>query len=248
MGRLDGKVAFVTGASRGIGRAIALAFAREGADVAGTYHPSEAKPDAILHEIEAFSRHALLLPLDVADEGPVAGAVDAILARFGRIDVLVTNAGYGEETPVEAMTAAQWDRMIAVHLRGTFLCVRHVLPGMLERRSGTIVTMASQLAYLGAPGLAHYAAAKGGIVSFTRSLAREVSRRGVRVNGIAPGPIQTGFLPSTPEEDRALADRLPIGRLGTPDEVAPTAVFLASDDASYYVGQILGPNGGDVMP
>ena len=247
MGKLDGKFALVTGASKGIGRGIALAFAHEGADVAGTFHPSEPLPAEVQTAIEATGRRGLLLPCEVADEAQVEATVRQVLDAFGRIDVLVTNAGFAEETPVAEMTAAQFDRMLAVHLRGTFLCVRAVLPGMLERGSGTIITMASQLAYIGAEGLAHYSAAKAGIVAFTKSLAREVCRQGVRVNGIAPGPIRTGILPGNPARDAELADRLPIGRFGEVEEVLPTAVFLASDDASYYVGQILGPNGGEVM-
>lgn len=247
MGKLDGKIAFITGASKGIGQGIAIAYAREGADVVGIYHPSEAVPEAVAEAIRAAGRRVLLLPGDVAIEHDVTTAVGRALDEYGRIDVLVANAGYAEETPVAAMTAGQFDRMIAVHLRGTFLCVRAVLPGMLERGNGVIITMASQLAYIGAENLAHYAAAKGGIVAFTKSLAREVSRQGVRVNGIAPGPIRTGILPGNPDFDAALTARLPIGRFGEVDEVAPTAVFLASDDSSYYVGQFLGPNGGEVM-
>ncbi len=248
MGKLDGKVALVTGASRGIGRAITLAFASEGADVAGLYHPSEPEPRDLVDAMTAMGRRSLVLAADVATEADVATAVRQAEMVLGQIDVLVTNAGYAEEVPVPEMTVEQWDRMMAVHLRGTFLCVRHVLPAMLDRGSGRIITMASQLAYLGAADLAHYAAAKAGIVGFTKSLAREVARRGVLVNGIAPGPIQTGILPSNPAGDAALVERLPIGRFGTVDEVAPTAVFLASEDSRYYVGQILGPNGGDAMP
>jgi len=247
MGKLEGKTALITGASKGIGRAIALAFAAEGADIAGTYLPAEPDPTETRRLLAATGRRVAILPCDVADEDQVAGAVFAVRKTLGRVDILVTNAGYAEETPLGAMTTAQFDRMIAVHLRGTFLCVRAVLPEMTGRGSGTIITMASQLAYIGAENLAHYAAAKGGIVAFTKSLAREVIRQGVRVNGIAPGPIRTGILPGNPDFDAALAARLPIGRFGEVDEVAPTAVFLASDDSSYYVGQILGPNGGEVM-
>ena len=170
-----------------------------------------------------------------------------VVEAFGPIDILVANAGFAEETPVAAMATAQFDRMIAVHLRGTFLSTRAVLPGMIERQAGVIITMASQLAYIGAESLAHYAAAKGGIVAYTKSLAREAIRHGIRVNGIAPGPISTGILPGNPDFDAALAARLPIARFGDVSEVAPTAVFLASDDSTYYVGQFLGPNGGEVM-
>lgn len=248
MGKIDGKVALVTGASRGIGRAIMLAFAAEGADVVGVYHPLEHEPRDVVDALTEMGRRALMLAADVAVETDVAAAVHEAESAFGHIDILVANAGYAEEVPVAEMTLEQWDRMMAVHLGGTFLCVRHVLPAMLDRGSGRIITMASQLAYLGAADLAHYAAAKAGIVGFTKSLAREVARRGVLVNGIAPGPIQTGILPSNPTGDAALVERLPIGRFGTVDEVAPTAVFLASEDSTYYVGQILGPNGGDAMP
>ncbi len=248
MRKLDGKAALVTGASRGIGRAITLAFAAAGADVVGVYHPSEPEPRDLVDAITAMGRRALVVAGDVAVERDVAAAVREAETACGHIDILVANAGYAKEVPVSEMTVEQWDQMMAVHLRGTFLSVRHVLPAMLDRGSGRIITMASQLAYLGAADLAHYAAAKAGIVGFTKSLAREVARRGVLVNGIAPGPIKTGILPSNPAADAALAERLPIGRFGTVDEVAPTAVFLASDDSSYYVGQILGPNGGDVMP
>ena len=247
MGKLDGKVALVTGASKGIGQAIALAFALEGASIGGTYLPGEPEPGATRDGVLALGRPVLLIPCDVSEEEQVKSAFTTIEDELGPIDILVANAGYAEETPVAAMTASQFDRMIAVHLRGTFLCTRAVLPAMIERQSGVIITMASQLAYIGAESLAHYAAAKGGIVAYTKSLAREAIRHGVRVNGIAPGPISTGILPGNPEFDAALAARLPIGRFGDVSEVAPTAVFLASDDSTYFVGQILGPNGGEVM-
>ena len=251
MGKLEGKVALVTGASRGIGREIALAYAREGADVACNYHRSAAEAEQLVAEIEALGRSAIAVPADVARVDQVERMVEASLGRFGRIDVLVNNAGFATLHKIEEMPIEAWDAMIAAHLRGTFLTTRLVLPQMLERRRGWIINIASQLAYKGRENLAHYCAAKAGIIAFTKVLALEVSRRGVYANCIAPGPIETGIIPrSGPpdlEAEARFADSLPIGRVGTVDEVAPTAVFLASDDATYYVGQTLGPNGGDVM-
>jgi 3-oxoacyl-[acyl-carrier protein] reductase len=247
MGKLDGKVALVTGASKGIGRAIALAFADEGAMVAGTYLPSEEPPVELQTELISRSGVGLLIPADVANEEEVHTSIDLAISQLGPVDVLVANAGYAELIPVSNMGVDAFDRMIAVHLRGTFLYVSRILPSMIERGSGNIITISSQLAYIGAEGLAHYTAAKAGILGFTRALSREVIRNGVRVNCIAPGPISTGILPSTLEEDARLAESLPIGRLGRVEDIAPTAVFLASDESAFYVGQTLSPNGGEVM-
>jgi 3-oxoacyl-[acyl-carrier protein] reductase len=247
MGKLENKVALVTGASKGIGRGIALAFGAEGANVAGTYLAGEGIEESVVQELKSSAQHGLLIPLDVANARDVKSAVEHSERELGPIDILVTNAGYAYQEPVAEMSVAAFDLMITVHLRGTFACVRYVLPGMIERGSGNIITISSQLAYIGAEGLAHYSAAKAGILGFTRALAKEVIRHGVRVNCIAPGAISTGILPSTPEQDAALAERLPIGRLGQVDDDVPTAVFLASDESSFYVGQVLSPNGGEVM-
>ncbi len=251
MGKLEGKVALVTGDSRGIGHEIALAYAREGADVACNYHRSPAEAEQLVAEIEALGRGAIAVPADVARLDEVERMVETTLSRFGRVDVLVNNAGFATLHKIEEMPIEAWDAMIAAHLRGTFLTTRLVLPQMLERQRGWIINIASQLAYKGRENLAHYCAAKAGIIAFTKVLALEVSRRGVYANCIAPGPIETGIIPQSgprdPQVEAQFADSLPIGRVGTVDEVAPTAVFLASEDATYYVGQTLGPNGGDVM-
>jgi 3-oxoacyl-[acyl-carrier protein] reductase len=243
----------ITGASRGIGRAIALAYAREGADVAINYscqadaaHVDAAERVAI--EVQALGRRAIVVEADVALETPVRSMVERVHDEFGHVDILVNNAGFVTLSKVETMEVALWDQMIATCLRGTFLVTRMVLPGMLQRGSGRIINIASQIGQIGRPRFAHYAAAKAGIVGFTKSLAREVGERGVLVNCIAPGPINTGIVPVTPGE--AVVDYispLPLRRVGEPDEVAPTAVFLASSASSYYCGQTLGPNGGDVM-
>jgi 3-oxoacyl-[acyl-carrier protein] reductase len=252
---LAGRTALVTGASRGIGRAIALAFAAEGADVAlsflGRYDRERPDPDAVLdvaRAIEEQGRGALVVEADVAREDDVQALADRALDAFGRIDVLVNNAGFVTLSWVAEMDVATWDETIAAHLRGTFLVTRALLPQMLERGDGRIINVASQIGQIGRERFAHYAAAKAGIIGFTKSLAREVADRGVLVNCIAPGPIDTGIVPDVPGgRDVDHIGFLPLHRSGRPDEVAPTAVFLASAASSYYVGQTLGPNGGDVM-
>ena len=248
MGVLDGRTALVTGASRGIGREIALAFAREGADVAINFRSQAQAAEEVASLITQFGRRAVLVQADVALEEPVRAMVERVQAEFDQIDILVNNAGFVTLAPVETMDVEMWDEMIATHLRGTFLVTRMVLPGMLERRDGRIINVSSQIGQIGREWFAHYAAAKAGIIGFTKTLAREVADRGVLVNCVAPGPINTGIVPKTegaPAKD--YLSLLPIHRVGEAYEVAPSAVFLASDAGSYYVGQTLGPNGGDVM-
>jgi 3-oxoacyl-[acyl-carrier protein] reductase len=202
----------------------------------------------VIEAIRQAQQKALYFHTDVADEKQVQAMVNAALAAFGHIDILVNNAGIFTQSLVEDLPVADWDRVLNVNLRGTFLCTHYVLPHLLKQGWGRIINIASQLGYIGGVEVAHYCASKGGVIAFTKALAREVATRNVLVNGIAPGPILTDLLASETEEWKAakLAE-LPIGRFGEVREVVPTAVFLASDDASYYVGQILGPNGGDVM-
>ncbi len=248
MGKLTGKTAIVTGAAKGIGRGIAEAFAREGADVAIADIATSEQAQPVIQAIREAGRNALYIPTDVAHEQQVRAMVDAVLGAFGHIDILVNNAGIFTQALVEDLPVADWDRILNVNLRGTFLCTRFVLPHLLKQGGGRIINIASQLGYIGGVEVAHYCASKGGVIAFTKALAREVATRNVLVNGIAPGPILTDLLASETEEWKsAKLAELPIGRFGEVHEVAPTAVFLASDDASYYVGQILGPNGGDVM-
>lgn len=247
MGRLDGKVALVTGAAHGIGRGIAVAFAHEGADIGVNDLLDDERLAGVVREIAALGRQAWPLPADVADAAAVEAMAQTLLERAGRIDVLVTNAGFAERVELHEMAPAQWDRMLAVHLRGTFPCARYVLPAMRERGGGKIITMGSQLGQIGREGWVHYAAAKGGIIAFTKALAREVGPAGIHVNCIAPGPISTGIAPGDEDADGRLRAALPLRHFGTVDDVTPTAVFLASSESDYYTGQTLGPNGGDVM-
>ena len=248
MGRLDGKIAIITGGGRGIGRGIAEAFVKEGADVAvADLGPPDNAAELLAH-LTSSGRRAIYVQTDVSDEAQVQRLVKRVLDELGRIDVLVNDAGIGEQIPFHEITSAQWDRMISVNLRSVFLCTRHVLPHMLERGSGKIINFGSQLGQIGGREMVHYSASKGGVIAFTKALAREVSARGVNVNAICPGPILTDMMKDETDEWReAKLAELPIGRFGEVHEVAPTAVFLASDDSSYYVGQSLGPNGGDVM-
>jgi len=247
-GRLASKKALVTGGVQGIGRGIVLGFAAEGADVAVLDIRPESDASSLLEAIANAGRRGLYVQADVSSEAEVERAVQRVMAAFGRVDILVNNAGIVLESLVTEMPIADWDHIIDVNLRGVFVCTRFVLPHMVEQGGGRIINMASQLGQIGGRTMAHYSASKAGVIGFTRALAREVARDKVLVNAIAPGPINTDMLASESEEwKRAKLADLPIGRFGEVHEVVPTAVFLASDDSSYYVGQVLGPNGGDVM-
>ncbi|MDA8276597.1 MAG: SDR family oxidoreductase [Actinomycetota bacterium] len=249
MGKLDGKVAVVTGAASGIGAGISIAFAKEGATVVLVDLVDEAGFSSTVSGIVALGTDRYYTyTCDVANEEQVNGMADWVRANVGEADVVVNNAGIFIESSVVDMTSAIWDKVIGVNLRGTFLVTRAFLASMIERRGGRVINIASQLAQIGGTEASAYAASKGGVISFTKSLAREVATLGINVNAIAPGPIKTPLLDGeTPEwRERKLAE-LPIGRFGEVSEVVPTAILLASDDGSYYVGAVLGPNGGDVM-
>lgn len=248
--KLVDRVALVTGSSSGIGRGVALAFAREGADVI-VNHPSAAEAHAaadLVAAIGQLGRRAMACQADVSDEAAVAAMAQTALEGFGRVDILVNNAGVAAGAPVQDITVADWDRVLAVHLRGTFLVTRALLPQMLARGSGRIINTASQLAYKGAPGFAHYTAAKGAILSFTRTLALELGRSGITANCVAPGATRTPMLEDVPEEVLdAIRAGIPLGRLAEVDDIVPSYVFLASEDARHYQGQCISPNGGDVF-
>jgi len=244
---LSGKKALVTGAGSGIGRAIAEKLAQDGERVV-VNDLRDASADEVVAGIKGNGGEAASAPGDVSDPEAVGGIVEAARGAFGPVEILVNNAGYGQQKLFVDLTVKDFDRMIGVHLRGTFLCTSAVLPEMLSRGRGVIVNVASQLGQIGGVELCHYSAAKAGIIGLTKSLAREVSEQGVRVNAVAPGPINTDLVLGLSEEwRRNKAAELPLGRFGEPWEVAETVSFLASEGAALYVGQTLGPNSGDVM-
>jgi 3-oxoacyl-[acyl-carrier protein] reductase len=248
MNRLHGKVAIVTGGNTGIGRAVALAYADEGADVAIAWIAREPDAQQTVRDIEKRGRRALAVRTDVTVERDVQALVGSVRESFGRIDVLVSNAGIQKAQPITETSAEDWDRMIAVHLRGAFLCCRAVTPVMTVQQGGRIILVTSQLAYVGRARYTAYSAAKGGLLTFMRALAQELAPHGILVNSVAPGLIDTGFDPLPEETKRAHAAGLPLGRLGTPSDLVGAFVFLASDESRYFCGQTLHPNGGEVMP
>ncbi len=248
MDKLRDRAAIVTGGARGIGGAIAMAFADEGADVVIADRLGEDVAAPVLEAVANAGRRAVLARTDVSDEHQVRAMVNRAYDEFAEIDILVNDAGTFSQHFFHELPVEEWDRVIGVNLRGVFLCTRFVLPRMLERGRGKIINVASQLGQIGGTEMVHYSASKAGVIGFTKALAREVSTKGIHVNAIAPGPILTEMMAQETEEWAAQKlSELPIGRFGEVHEVAPTAVFLASDDSSYYVGQTLCPNGGDVM-
>lgn len=246
MGKLDGKVAMVTGGASGIGAAVSELFASEGAKVAVLDLNLE-RAAACAAKIGGPGK-STAVQADVADEAMVKAAFAKARQELGEIDILVNNAGIDTTCLLADMPTDMWDRMINIHLKGTFLCTREVLPGMKAKRWGRIINLSSQLAHKGAPTMVHYCAAKAGIMGFTRSLAYEVARDGITVNCINPGPINTPLLLGLPQDWlENKRKELPIGRFGEVGEVAPAALLLASDEGSYFIGASMNMNGGDYM-
>ncbi|MBY5666291.1 SDR family NAD(P)-dependent oxidoreductase [Rhizobium leguminosarum] len=239
--------AIVTGAGSGIGRAIAHKLAAEGYAVM-VNDLSLVRADAVAGEIQAAGGTAAAIAGDVSSEDDVAAIHAASVTAHGETHLLVNNAGIAHQALFENLEVKDFDRMFAVHVRGTFLMTKAVLPAMLDRGEGVVVNVASQLGQIGGVELVHYSSAKAAIIGMTKALAREVSKRGVRVNAVAPGPINTPLVMALSDDWRATKKaELPLGRFGEPEEVAETVAFLASPAASLFVGQTLGPNSGDVM-
>lgn len=247
MSRLSHHNAVVTGAGAGIGRAIALRLAAEGAKVV-VQDLNEAAARETTEMIGAAGGTAIAVSGDVSIEADVDRAFSACEDNWGTCSLVVNNAGIVQQVRLADMAVEDFDRMIAIHLRGCFLGCRRAIGPMLKNGSGVIVNIASQLGQIGGVELTHYSAAKAGIIGLTKAMAREVSASGVRVNAVAPGPINTELVKSLSEDWRnRKAAELPLGRFGEPEDVAATVAFLASEDAAVYVGQTLGPNSGDVM-
>jgi 3-oxoacyl-[acyl-carrier protein] reductase len=250
MSALEGKSALITGASRGIGRAIALRFAEEGCEVAVNYvaeagRDNAAQANELAAEIDALGRQAICLEADVTDLEAVEAMVGEVIEEFGKLDILVNNAGITRDRTLKKLAKEDWDRVIEVNLTGAFNCTRAAIDHMRERRSGRIISLSSVVALMGNIGQTSYAASKAGLIGFTRSLAREVALRGITVNCIAPGFIDTEMTQAIPEEIREqVTATIPMARMGTPEEVASAAVFLASEEASYVTGHVLAVNGG----
>jgi 3-oxoacyl-[acyl-carrier protein] reductase len=245
---LEGQIALVTGASRGIGRMVACHLARAGAHVALNFLRNAAAAEETARLIEAAGGQATLAPFDVADPDAVSAAISDLVGRHGRCDILVNNAGLTVDTLLLRLKPADWDQVMAVNLKGTFNCTKAAVRPMVRARYGRIVNMGSIIGSMGNAGQAAYAAAKAGIVGFTKSMARELAGRNITVNAVAPGFIETEMTANLPEAVRTEYVRLiPAGRLGTAEEIADAVLFLARPESAYITGQVIGVNGGLYM-
>jgi len=245
---LMGKAALVTGASRGIGREIALELARQGANVAVNFSGSEAKANEVVDEIKALGRAAFTVKCDVSNSEEVAAMVKETIDQFGKLDILVNNAGITRDNLLMRMKENEWDDVININLKGVFLCTKAVTRQMMKQRAGRIINIASIVGVIGNPGQANYVAAKAGVIGLTKTTAKELATRNITVNAIAPGFITTDMTDKLTEEIKAeMLKQIPLARLGEPKDIAKVTAFLASDDASYMTGQTLHIDGGMVM-
>ncbi len=245
---LQGKHALVTGASRGIGRSIALELAKQGASVAVNYSGSEDRAQAVVEEIEAMGQKAFKVQADVSNEKSVKEMITSVVDTFGSIDILVNNAGITKDNLLMRMKEDEFDQVINTNLKGVFLCTKAATRPMMKQRSGKIINVASIVGVSGNPGQANYVAAKAGVIGMTKSVAKELASRNILVNAVAPGFISTDMTDALSDEQRtSMLELVPLGKLGTPENVATVVKFLASDDAEYITGETIHIDGGMVM-
>jgi len=245
---LNGKVALVTGASRGIGRAIAIHMAKNGADVVVNYAGNEAKANEVVDEIKVLGREAFAVKADVSKQEEVNEMVKEVLTRFNRLDILVNNAGITKDNLIMRMKESEWDDVIDINLKGVFNCTKAVTRQMMKQRSGRIINVASVVGVAGNAGQANYVAAKAGVIGLTKTTAKELASRNITVNAIAPGFITTDMTDKLDENVREeMLKQIPLGRLGEPEDIANVVTFLASDQSSYMTGQTINIDGGMVM-
>ncbi|MEN1966910.1 3-oxoacyl-[acyl-carrier-protein] reductase [Lentibacillus sp. N15] len=245
---LEGKNALVTGASRGIGRAIALELAKQGANVVVNYAGNEEKAQAVVEEIKALGVQAFKVQADVANETEVKEMVKQVIHEFASLDILVNNAGITRDNLLMRMKEAEFDQVINTNLKGVFVCTKAVTRQMMKQRSGKIINVASIVGVSGNPGQANYVAAKAGVIGLTKTAAKELASRNIIVNAVAPGFISTDMTDAlTDEQRKGMHDLIPLGKLGEAEDVAKVVRFLASDDANYVTGQTIHVDGGMVM-
>lgn len=245
MSLLQGKVALITGGSRGIGEAIVMKYAQEGADIAFTYVSSEEKAKEVATKAEALGVKVIAIKSDAADYNQAESLVNEVVEKLGRLDILINNAGITKDTLMLRMTEEQWDQVIHVNLKSVFNLTKHALRPMMKQKAGSIINMSSVVGVFGNAGQANYAASKAGIIGFSKSIAKEVGSRNIRCNAIAPGFIETDMTQTlTDEQKKAYTDNIPLKRLGTGEDIANACVYLGSDMATYVTGQVLSVCGG----
>ena len=245
MSLLQGKVALITGGSRGIGEAIVMKFAEEGADVAFTYVSSAEKANAIAVKAAAFGVKVVAIQSDAANFNQAEALVNEVIEKFGRLDILINNAGITKDTLMLRMTEEQWDRVMEVNLKSVFNLTKHALKPMMKQKAGSIINMSSVVGVFGNAGQANYAASKAGIIGFSKSIAKEVGSRNIRCNAIAPGFIETDMTHAlTEDQKKVYTDSIPLKRLGSGDDIANACVYLGSDLSTYITGQVISICGG----